>query len=40
MEYMTDTVLCKALFGMAFIVGLILGVVVGPRHRNDDEGDE
>lgn len=28
MEYLTDTILCKALFAIAFIAGLVIGVTI------------
>lgn len=31
MEYLTDTALCKVLFGVALLVGLFIGVFVVPR---------
>lgn len=31
MDYLTDTVLCKVLFGLAMLVGLLIGVFVVPH---------
>jgi len=37
MEYLTDTVLCKALFVLAFVVGFAVGILVGPPGAGGDE---
>jgi hypothetical protein len=37
MEYLTDTVLCKALFVLAFAVGFAVGILVGPPGVGGDE---
>ena len=31
MEYLTDTLLCKALFVFAFMVGIIVGLLIKGR---------
>ena len=31
MEYLTDTILCKALFAIAFIAGFVIGVCMKDR---------